>query len=152
MILHKIDEAWLRVEAEPSVFRELQDYLTFDVPGAKFSPKYKAKIWDGRIKLLDGRTGKCYAGLVQEVSTFCEERGYILEIDPELTMTEEFSLAEAKEFADTLNLPFVPHDHQLRAFALAVRNSRGILISPTASGLRQLELYLPHTVSVWVVH
>jgi superfamily II DNA or RNA helicase len=141
MILHKIDEAWLRVEAEPSVFRELQDYLTFDVPGAKFSPKYKAKIWDGRIKLLDGRTGKCYAGLVQEVSTFCEERDYSIDVDPELTMTEEFSLAEAKEFADGLNLPFVPHNHQLRAFALAIRNSRGILISPTASG-KSLIAYL----------
>ena len=44
IILHKIDEAWLRVEAEAGAFRELQEHLTFDVPGAKFSPKYKAKL------------------------------------------------------------------------------------------------------------
>ena len=40
-------------------------------------------------------------------------------LDPELVETEEFSLAEAKEFAETLKLPFKPHDHQSRAFALA---------------------------------
>ena len=141
IILHKIDEAWLRVEAEAGAFRELQEHLTFDVPGAKFSPKYKAKLWDGRIKLLDSRNGKCYAGLVQEIQKFCQERDYTLQIDPELTITEEFSLAEAKEFSDTLGLPFDPHDHQLRAFALAVRHSRGILISPTASG-KSLIAYL----------
>ena len=141
IILHKIDEAWLRVEAEAGAFRELQEHLTFDVPGAKFSSKYKAKLWDGRIKLLDSRNGKCYAGLVQEIQKFCQERDYTLQIDPELTITEEFSLAEAKEFSDTLGLPFDPHDHQLRAFALAVRHSRGILISPTASG-KSLIAYL----------
>jgi hypothetical protein len=27
-----------------------------------------------------------------------------------------------------------------------------LLLLCTGSGLRQLELYLPHTVSVWVVH
>jgi superfamily II DNA or RNA helicase len=139
--LVKVNEAWMRVEGDMGIARELSDHLTFEVPGAKFSPKYKARVWDGKIRLLNSRNMTIYAGLVQEVSTFCEERGYTLEIDPELTMTEEFSLAEAKEFADTLNLPFVPHDHQLRAFALAVRNSRGILISPTASG-KSLIAYL----------
>jgi len=82
-----------------------------------------------------------YAGLVQEIQKFCDERDYTLDVDPDLVVTEEFSLAEAKEFADSLSLPFVPHDHQLRAFALAIRHARGILISPTASG-KSLIAYL----------
>lgn len=139
--LTKVNEAWMRVEGDMGIARELSEHLTFEVPGAKFSPKYKSRVWDGKIRLLNSRNMQCYAGLVSEVQTFCEERDYTLEIDPELTMTEEFSLAEAKEFSDTLQLPFVPHDHQLRAFALAVRHSRGILISPTASG-KSLIAYL----------
>jgi superfamily II DNA or RNA helicase len=134
LTLTKVNEAMLRVEGDMGIARELSEHLTFEVPGAKFSPKYKSRVWDGKIRLLNSRNMQVYAGLVNEIQNFCEERGYSLDIDPELVMTEEFSLAEAKEFAETLNLPFVAHDHQLRAFALAVRNSRGILISPTASG------------------
>ena len=139
--LVKVNQAWMRVEGDMGIARELSDHLTFEVPGAKFSPKYKSRVWDGKIRLLNSRNMTIYAGLVQEVHNFCEERGYTIDIDPELSMTEEFSLAEAKEFADTLGLPFSPHDHQLRAFALAVRHSRGILISPTASG-KSLIAYL----------
>lgn len=139
--LIKVNQAWMRVEGDMGIARELSDHLTFEVPGAKFSPKYKSRVWDGKIRLLNSRNMTIYAGLTQEVRNFCEERGYTIDIDPELSMTEEFSLAEAKEFADTLGLPFSPHDHQLRAFALAVRHSRGILISPTASG-KSLIAYL----------
>ena len=141
VVLRKVDEAWLKVDADTSVFRELQDHLTFDVPGAKFSPKYRAKIWDGRIKLLDARNARCYAGLTQEIIKFCHDRDYTFDVDRELNETEEFSLAEAKEFSLTLGLPFDAHDHQLRAFAIAVRSKRCILVSPTASG-KSLIIYL----------
>jgi superfamily II DNA or RNA helicase len=141
LTLVKVNEAMLRVEGDMGIARELSEHLTFEVPGAKFSPKYKSRVWDGKIRLLNSRNMQVYAGLVQEIQNFCEERGYTLDVDPELTMTEEFSLAEAKEFADSLSLPFVPHDHQLRAFALAIRHARGILISPTASG-KSLIAYL----------
>ena len=139
--LTKVNEAWMRVEGDMGIARELSEHLTFEVPGAKFSPKYKSRVWDGKIRLLNSRNMQCHAGLVSEVQTFCEERDYALEIDPELTMTEEFSLEEAKDFATTPGLPFEPNPHQLRAFALAVRNSRGILVSPTASG-KSLIVYL----------
>lgn len=139
--LTKVNEAWMRVEGDIGIARELSDHLTFEVPGAKFSPKYKSRVWDGKIRLLNSRNMQCYAGLVQEVFNFCQERGYRVEIDPDLTMTEEFSLEEAKDFATTLGLPFQSNPHQLRAFALAVRNSRGILVSPTASG-KSLIVYL----------
>ena len=126
LILTKVNEAMLRVEGDMGIARELSEHLTFEVPGAKFSPKYKARVWDGKIRLLNSRNMQVYAGLVYEIQNFCEERGYTLDIDPELIMTEEFSLAEAKEFADSLSLPFLPHDHQLRAYALAIRHAREI--------------------------
>ena len=137
----KVNEAWLRVDGDMGIARELSEHLTFEIPGAKFSPKYKARVWDGKIRLLNSRNMQAYAGLTQEIVKFCEERDYIIDVDPELVVTEEFSLSEAKDFADNLSLPFVPHDHQLRAFALAIRSNRGILVSPTASG-KSLIAYL----------
>ena len=52
-----------------------------------------------------------------------------------------FRSKEAKEFIDTLGLPFEPRDYQLSSFVHAIRNKRILLLSPTASG-KSLILYL----------
>jgi superfamily II DNA or RNA helicase len=139
IILRKVNEAWMQVDTDAGLARELSDHLTFEVPGAKFSPKFKARVWDGKIRLLNSRNMQTYTGLAQEIIQFAEERDYTIECN--FNITEEYSLAEAEEFARSLNLPFEAHAHQIRAFALAVRNNRGVLVSPTASG-KSLIVYL----------
>lgn len=139
IVLHKVNEAWMRVECESSIARELSEHLTFEVPGAKYSPKFKAKVWDGQIRLLNSRNMQTYLGLVEELTRFAQERDYTIECD--FGATEALSLDEAKTYSKSLNLPFKAHDHQIRAFALAIRNSRGVLVSPTASG-KSLIIYL----------
>ena len=52
MQVSKVNEVHLKVETEPSIARELADYFTFEVPGHKFMPAYRNKIWDGKIRLL----------------------------------------------------------------------------------------------------
>ena len=47
MRVSKVNEVHLKVETEPSIARELSDYFTFEVPGHRFMPAYKNKIWDG---------------------------------------------------------------------------------------------------------
>ena len=61
MQVSKINEVHLKVETEPSIARELADYFTFEVPGHRFMPAYKNKIWDGKIRLFSTATGKIYA-------------------------------------------------------------------------------------------
>jgi len=139
IVLHKVNEAWMRVECESSIARELSEHLTFEVPGAKYSPKFKARVWDGKIRLLNSRNMQTYLGLVEELTRFAQERDYTIECD--FGATEALSLDEAKTYSKSLNLPFEAHDHQIRAFALAIRNSRGVLVSPTASG-KSLIIYL----------
>ena len=52
----------MRIDAEDSIKRELSDYFTFPVPGAKFMPSVKNKYWDGNIRLYAQHTGKLYVG------------------------------------------------------------------------------------------
>ena len=139
IVLHKVNEAWMRVECDASIARELSEQLTFEVPGAKYSPKFKARVWDGKIRLLNTRNMQTYVGLVEELTRFAQERDYTIECD--FGATEEMSLEEARNYSRSLDLPFEAHDHQIRAFALGVRNSRGVLVSPTASG-KSLIIYL----------
>ena len=141
LILHKKNEAFIQFECDKSTAQELSDYFTFFVPGYQFTPAYKQRLWDGRIRLADLRSFTIYHGLVPYIKKFCEERDYKLNVDPNIQATESFSVVEAKQFIDTLKLPHEVRDYQLKSFVQSVRNKRMLLLSPTASG-KSLIIYL----------
>ncbi len=140
LILHKKNEAYIQFECDRGIAQELSDYFTFFVPGHQFTPAYKSRIWDGKIRLADLRSFTIYHGLVPYIEIFCKERDYTLEIDSDVSVTQNFSLVEAKEFVDTLKTPHEIRDYQLKSFVQAIRNKRMLLLSPTASG-KSLVLY-----------
>jgi len=132
--LRKINETWLKVEAEPAVVQELSDFLTFSVPGAQFMPSVKAKYWDGKIRLLNALTGATYVGLKDEIVKFCEPRGYEITLDESMLPSNKIDAEQTIEFLKSLNLTMKPRDYQVEAFMRAVNSDRGVFLSPTASG------------------
>lgn len=132
--LKKLNEAFIKVECERSLAQELSEYFTFFVPGYQYMPAFKNKLWDGKVRLFDYRNSTIYYGLLPYIESFCKERDYKLDIDSEVTLTENFSLKEANEFISSLGLPFEPRDYQVNAFVHAIRNKRILILSPTASG------------------
>ena len=134
LTLHKKNESFIQFECDKGIAQELSDYFTFFVPGYQFVPAYKSRMWDGKIRLADLRNFTIYRGLVPYIEKFCQERDYKLSIDTDINATENFSVVEAKQFIDTLNLPHEIRDYQFKAFIQAVRNKRMLLLSPTASG------------------
>jgi superfamily II DNA or RNA helicase len=141
LILHKKNEAFISFECDRSIAQELSDYFTFFVPGYQFTPAFKSRMWDGKIRLADLRSFTTYHGLVPYIQKFCEERDYTVEVDSDVNVTEEFSGVEALEFIKTLNLPHEVREYQWKSFIHAIRNKRILLLSPTASG-KSLILYL----------
>lgn len=139
--ISKVNEVYVKVHCEAGEAMELSEYFTFYVPGYKFMPAFRNKVWDGKIRLFDRQTNNIYAGLLHYIEKFCKERNYELDVDYELRTNEEFSLVEAEEFVKKLKLPFEPRDYQMKAFVHAIRNQRGVLLSPTASG-KSLIAYL----------
>ncbi len=139
--LHKKNEAYIQFECDRNIAQELSDYFTFFVPGYQFTPAYKSRVWDGKIRLADLRTFTIYHGLVPYIEQFCKEREYTIEVDSAINTTENFSINEAEELISTLNLPHEVRDYQLKSFVHAVRNKRMLLLSPTASG-KSLIIYL----------
>ena len=133
--IEKVNETYNKIIADPSTIMELSGYFTFDVPGAKFTPAYRNKYWDGKIRLLNTMTCLLYAGLNQYVEEFASKRNYQVIYKSDFS-ADEFSVKEAKDFIKTLNLPekYEPRDYQLEAFIHAVRHRRSLLLSPTASG------------------
>ncbi len=134
LFITKLNEVYVKVHCERGEAMELSEYFTFYVPGYKFMPAFRNKVWDGKIRLFNTFDHKIYYGLIPYIKQFCEERNYGIEIDSNVDIANEFSVAEAASFIEQLNSPFEVRDYQLKAFLYAIRNKRGLLISPTASG------------------
>lgn len=142
IVLEKINDVVLKAHCEPDVAQELSDYFTFTVPGARFLPQVKRRVWDGKIRLFSFATRTLYAGLKLHVELFARERNYEVDyLEKDDFLDNDFSLIDAKEFIQSLNLTLEPRDYQIEAFAHAVRNKRCVLLSPTASG-KSLIIYI----------
>jgi superfamily II DNA or RNA helicase len=141
LVLHKKNEAFISIECEESIARELSDFFTFFVPGYRFMPAYKNRLWDGKIRLLNLKNNTIYHGLLPHIQKFCIDRNYTIVVSPAINSTRNFSVIEAKDFISTLSLPFEPRDYQINSFVRAIRDKRILILSPTASG-KSLIIYL----------
>jgi len=142
--IEKYSEVYIKVHCEQDIARELSEYFTFAVPGARFSPAYKRRVWDSKIRLFSTATHLVYAGLREHVENFCKEREYEITYHEGSDFGDQnISLAEVEKFCKKLKLPTnkTPRDYQLEAFTHAVRKKRALLLSPTASG-KSLIIYL----------
>jgi hypothetical protein len=133
--VEKFDEVYNKIYCEPGIGYELNEYFTFEVPGAKFMPAVRNKFWDGKIRMFNTMTCLLYAGLNKYIEEFAKARNYQVEYISDFS-ADEFSVKEANEFIDSLNIPekFERRDYQVDAFVYGIRNRRALMLSPTASG------------------
>ena len=52
LIVEKKDDVYLTVDCDPGIQRELSAFFSFYVPGYKFFPQFRNRIWDGKIRLF----------------------------------------------------------------------------------------------------
>ena len=134
-----MNNVYLRILCDSGIAQELSEFFTFEVPGAKFTPAFRAKIWDGKIRMYDLHRKTLYVGLLKYVQDFAERNGYDIKYLNEVVSTTEISMQEVKDYAEWLNLhgrgkPIEIRDYQLDAIRQALTNERTVLLSPTASG------------------
>ena len=138
--ISKLNEVYLQVECDnPGICYELVQYFTFEVPGHKFMPAYRNKMWDGKIRLFSDKTGKIYVGLLSYIKEFCERNEIEIEIDDDVQDTEDLDINKVNDFVSSLKpkskgKELEIRDYQLNAIHHALCNHRGMLVSPTASG------------------
>ena len=140
MRISKKNEVYLKLEdLQPSEQQELAEYFTFEVPGAKFMPMYRNRIWDGKIRLFSPASGEIYVGLLDYVKSYCDKNNisYIEEENVDDTRDVMGSVVrgfvrslKAKSKGKTLKI----RDYQLEAVQLALSRNRALILSPTASG------------------
>ena len=139
MKISKVNEVYLELEVNEDVSRELCDYFTFEVPGAKFMPQYRNRMWDGKIRLFSPRNGRIYVGLLPYIKEYCSKKSieYIIEkgVEDDRNVIRE----SVRDFAESLRpksrgKPIQFRDYQIDAIWYAIQSNRCLLLSPTASG------------------
>jgi superfamily II DNA or RNA helicase len=135
--IEKLNESYIRVFSDQSTEQELSQFFTFEVPGARFTPKYKARLWDGKLRLYNLQTKTLYSGLQKYVETYAQENDLELKtFEKDKTTLERSDLIG---YIDWLKLhgkgkPIDARDYQIDAIHKAINDHRVLLLSPTASG------------------
>jgi superfamily II DNA or RNA helicase len=136
IVVHKKDDVFLNVECDMGIAQELSDFFTFEVPGHKFMPSFRARQWDGKIRLYNVFGGEVYVGLLSYIIEFAKRRDLTIEY-PDKKNVEDFKTTQA--FVGSLKpnvsgKPIVPYDYQIKAVNHAISEDRSLLLSPTSSG------------------
>jgi len=143
IVIQKKNESMMLIGCDWGIGAELSDFFSFFVPGYKFMPLYKNKIWDGKVRLYNAQTNELGLGLLPYVKEFAEKRNYTIEYEDSLYgMPEQYNDIDPKaimDFLKRLNLqgrgePIEVRDYQFDAICDAIRKKRAILLSPTGSG------------------
>lgn len=150
--IRKKNEVYVTVDCDDvGIHHELKDFFKFKVPGYKFMPAYRNKLWSGDIYLYDTRTRQIYGGLIEYLQEFAETRGAEIEyVDDDYygrADTQAYlDLDAVTAFTESLQLyahgkAIQPRDYQLEAIHHALVHYRSLLLSPTASG-KSLIIYV----------
>jgi len=140
--VQKKNHAFLHVDCDPGIANEICDFFTFYVPGYKFMPAYKNKMWDGKIRLYNTRTKELPAGLFRYLTEFASTPGrdYTLELLhnnyyglPDSITDIDMSFVDKITYS-TKGKQIFPTEYQLDAIKHGLTYKKGVLISPTASG------------------
>ena len=140
MLISKKNEVYIKLQdVEPSVAAELNDFFTFEVPGFKYMPAYRNKMWDGKIRLYNIVTGEIYMGLLPYIEEYLQNNGELYELEDGLRNEREVARSVVQGFVrglrPTLNGKRIKiRDYQIDAITHAIATNRSLLISPTASG------------------
>jgi len=135
--LTQLNDVYFKLSGEQWLLKNLWEYFTFDVPGANYMPSVKNKVWDGKIRLFNLRNRQLYVGLLHELVSYCEANSIHIEADETLYVKKLDTSDVAKHLpkaVEALKLPFELRDYQVEAITHALKNTRALLLSPTASG------------------
>ena len=140
LIIDKKDDVYLKIEADEDIRRELGQFFTFEVPGFKFMPQFRNRVWDGKIRLFSYQTGQIYVGLYPYILKWCEDNN-VQVVDGTKIQDTKVDDSKVDAFIKALKIPFEVRDYQKEAFVYATKKNRCLLLSPTASG-KSLITYL----------
>lgn len=131
-----VNESFLRVDCEFDVAKTINDHFTLYPNGYQWDKRYRAGIWDGKVRLFRLNEHKLYVGLLQKLVNFLTKLNISFSVDPRLRRAKtNFSEAEIQKFIATkMKSKLENRPYQIWSVQKALEKNRCVLVSPTASG------------------
>ena len=143
ILVQKNSHVNLQLSCNSGIAMELNEFFSFFVPGYKFMPAYKNKVWDGKVRLFNRNTYELPVGLYNYLVKFSKDRGYEIDLEEGTAgYPTDKNIIDPKnlsEYIRNLELrskgnPIDIRDYQYSAVFKGLTNKRAILLSPTGSG------------------
>lgn len=145
VFITKKNELDILLECETHILYELQEAFSFDVEGASFSPAYRKKFWDGKIRLCNLNSKTLPAGLTYQLCKWLDRHNYTWDFkdNPYYGVafeTDERVFEEGVELFMKKISSVEPRQYQIETVFRALKEYRKTIVSPTGSG-KSLMIY-----------
>ena len=151
LVVSQKNHSVMSVQTDMGIATELTDFFSFFVPGYKYMPAFRNKVWDGKIRLYNSQSQELPVGLFPYLQEFCGPRNYKVEVEHSNYYglpgsTVDVDPAELSDFINGLVLStkgtrINPREYQIEAICEGLHKKRAILLSPTGSG-KSLIIYV----------
>lgn len=123
-----VDNLNSRIETDnPELLKALYELYSFNVPGARYSPAYKRRQWDGKTHFLT-KSGVFKTGLLSRLLADLKK----IDCTPEII--DHKTPVEGKPINSKQIEGFTYYNYQEDLISQGLDNKRGIIKSPTGSG------------------
>lgn len=136
--VQKLNEVYFRITSEDeSLLLNLYNYLKVDVENARYSPKMRLKMWDGKVSFFNLKFNTLPIGLFPQFRDFCKKYSYTYSLNFDTSsFKNQISDEELEAFYKKLfeGTKFYPRDYQKDFIKLSLNNKRGVLVLGTGGG------------------
>ena len=132
-----VDNVYLGIGCEIDQAFELKEFFSCYVPNYKYNPKYKARLWNGKISFFNIQDRTLPIGLLRYIKPFLIKYGYKIRFNFDKTIFQnDITPDELIPFYDALfdRDGIYPRDYQQDAIYAALKNKRGVLEAATGAG------------------
>lgn len=129
--IDKIDNTFLQINCSDELAFEIRDVFSCYTKNYKYHPKFKARIWNGKISFFDISTRTLPIGLLEDLINYFVENNYSYKFNFDVSelFDETFTDEELDEFIKSINIPEdkTPRYYQVEALQNSLYRKRGVL-------------------------
>ena len=131
------------VDSCAALRQEISEVFSFYVDNYKYMPKFKARQWDGQIRLFNPTQPLLMLGHVSELLEWAKNNKENVEFEDAVkrqVINKDYSEEKVDKFLDGFNIVLNNgksinfYEEQRKAIHLAIKYKRRLLLSPTSSG------------------
>ena len=140
IIIEKQNESYVQLKCDESMNHRVYCLFSAFQQGYRFNPRYKMKLWDGKIHCYSPITQMLPIGLVDNLINWCKGKNYTYDLRGLDDFKEVVDYDDMTKEVNSYIKKFNARDYQLKAIHASLSNKRGILLSCTGSG-KSLMIY-----------